>query len=131
MTRSKYNILHRYFRSKWNRSVVKYAQEGDENAYAGQGDLLARSGPGGSGRPPDEIDRLIGRIALYIRNPGAAVVDVWKFVTNALRMTRHLHRPALYTSFVRSILVVAVVILFCAIVFGLDNWLSLLFKIQS
>jgi len=67
VTRSKYNILHRYFRSKWNRSVVKYAQEGDENAYAGQGDLLARSGPGVSGRPPDEIDRLIGRIALYIR----------------------------------------------------------------
>lgn len=65
------------------------------------------------------------------RNPGAAVVDVWKFVTNALRMTRYLHTPSLFTSFVRSVLVVVVVILFCALVFGLDKGLSSLFKIQS
>ena len=58
-------------------------------------------------------------------------MDVWKFVTDALRMTRYLHTPSLGTSFVRSVLVVAVVILFCALVFGLDRGLSLLFKIQS
>lgn len=112
---------------------MKSAQEGDEvDAYTGQhGDWPDRNGPGGSRRPPDEIDRLISRVALYIRNPGAAVVDVWKFVTNALRMTRYLHTPSLFTSFVRSVVVVVVVTLFCALVFGLDKGLSTLFKIQS
>jgi hypothetical protein len=48
---------------------VKSAQEGDEvDAYTGQhGDWPDRNGPGGSRRPPDEIDRLISRVALYIR----------------------------------------------------------------
>lgn len=54
-------------RSRRSRSVVNYAQEGDEEAYAGQGDWLAGNGPGKSRRPPDEIDRLIGRVALYVR----------------------------------------------------------------
>ena len=49
---------------------MKFAQEGDEvYAFTGQQDELKDShGSGrGSRRPPDEIDRLISRVALYIR----------------------------------------------------------------